>query len=317
MHRVLALRALGLGDFLTSVPALRALRAHYRDSNLVLATSEWLTPLVRLAECVDDVHATRALSPIDIESPIDVAVNLHGSGPQSIDVLEALHAEVLVTHAHRDRPEIPGTTWEPDLHEVERWCRLLREHGIAADENDLALARPPVPSPASGAVVVHPGAASRARRWPAERFASIARTLRHTGYDVVVTGTAAESSLAGEVVARAGLPSAASMAGRLSLVEMAALVADARMVLCGDTGIAHLASAYGTPSVVLFGPTPPARWGPPESGPHQVMWHGTTGDPHADVPDPGLTDISELEVTAAVHAALGRTNPVEKAGATT
>ncbi|MBY4035752.1 glycosyltransferase family 9 protein [Rhodococcus fascians] len=317
MHRVLALRALGLGDFLTSVPALRALRAHYRDSHLVLATSEWLTPLVRLADCVDDVHGTRGLSPIDIESPIDVAVNLHGRGPQSIDVLRVTDAEVLVTHAHRDRPEIPGTTWEPDLHEVERWCRLLREHGIAADAADLGLARPPVPSPASGAVIVHPGAASRARRWPAERFASIARTLRQAGYDVVVTGNAAESSLAGEVVTTAGLPSAASMAGRLSLVDMAALVADARLVLCGDTGIAHLASAYGTPSVVLFGPTPPARWGPPESGPHQVMWHGTTGDPHADVPDPGLTDISELEVTAAVHAALGRTNPVEKAGATT
>ncbi|MBY4209953.1 glycosyltransferase family 9 protein [Rhodococcus fascians] len=317
MHRVLALRALGLGDFLTSVPALRALRAHYRDSHLSLATSEWLIPLVRLADCVDDVHVTRGLSPIDVESPIDVAVNLHGCGPQSIDVLEATNADVLVTHAHPDRPKTPGTAWEPDLHEIDRWCRLLREHGIAAAPDDLALARPPVPSAASGAVVVHPGAASRARRWPAERFASIARMLRQAGHDVVVTGDASETALAAEVTTTAGLPSPASMAGRLSLVDMAALVADARVVLCGDTGIAHLASAYGTPSVVLFGPTPPARWGPPASGPHQVLWHGTTGDPHADVPHSGLTEISEFEVMAAVHAALGRRNRVEKAGATT
>ncbi|MBY4127602.1 glycosyltransferase family 9 protein [Rhodococcus fascians] len=317
MHRVLALRALGLGDFLTSVPALRALRAHYCDSHLTLATSEWLTPLVELAECVDGVIATRGLSSVDIDSPVDVAVNLHGRGPQSIDVVKATGAEVLVTHAHRDRPEIAGTTWIPDMHEVDRWCRLLREHHIAADSTDLTLARPTVPSAAPGAVVVHPGAASRARRWPPDRFASITRMVRQAGHDVVVTGNADESALAAEVVSTAGLSPAASMAGRLSLVDLAALVADARLVICGDTGMAHLASAYGTPSVVLYGPTPPARWGPPDSGPHRVLWHGTTGDPHADAPDPGLTEISELDVIDAVHTALEANVRAEKAGATT
>ncbi|MFI8567036.1 glycosyltransferase family 9 protein [Rhodococcus sp. NPDC078407] len=315
MHRVLALRALGLGDFLTAVPALRALREHYRDSHLVLATSGWLTPLVELSGCVDDVLATRDLSRIDIDTPVDVAVNLHGCGPQSIDLLAATGAEVLVTHAHRDRPGIPGSAWRPEMHEVDRWCRLLREHHIAADPTDLALVAPAERSPVPGAVIVHPGAASRARRWPAPRFAAVARRLRQAGHTVVVTGSAAETSLADEVVTSAGLPAASSMAGRLSLVDLAALVADARLVLCGDTGMAHLASAYATPSVVLFGPTPPDRWGPPASGPHRVLWRGTTGDPHADLPDPGLTDISELEVLDAVQAALRTDSRIEKAGA--
>ena len=62
----------------------------------------------------------------------------------------------------------------------------------------------------------------------------------------------------------------------------------------------HLATALGTPSVVLFGPTDPARWGPPEAGPHRVLWAGRTGDPHGDRPDPGLLTITVDEVARAV-----------------
>ncbi len=65
------------------------------------------------------------------------------------------------------------------------------------------------------------------------------------------------------------------LAGRTDLVELAAAVAAAGRVVCGDTGVAHLATALGTPSVVLFGPTSPARWGPPADRPqHRVLWAG-------------------------------------------
>jgi ADP-heptose:LPS heptosyltransferase len=67
--------------------------------------------------------------------------------------------------------------------------------------------------------------------------------------------------------------------------------------VCGDTGVAHLATALGTPSVVLFGPTAPARWGPPPDRPiHRVLWAGAEGDPHADRPDPGLLRIGVDDV---------------------
>jgi len=70
-------------------------------------------------------------------------------------------------------------------------------------------------------------------------------------------------------------------------------------VLCGDTGVAHLATAFGVPSVLLFGPTPPAEWGPPpDRAQHVVIHRGTRGDPHGGAPDPGLLAISVDDVLA-------------------
>lgn len=83
---------------------------------------------------------------------------------------------------------------------------------------------------------------------------------------------------------------------------LAAVVAAAGRIVCGDTGVAHLATALGTPSVVLFGPTPPLLWGPPADRPqHVALWSGNTGDPHARVPDAGLLAIGVEEVAAALE----------------
>ena len=71
--------------------------------------------------------------------------------------------------------------------------------------------------------------------------------------------------------------------------------------MCGDTGVAHLATALRTPSVVLFGPTSPALWGPPPDRPwHRALWAGTSGDPHGQRPDPGLLAIGVDQVTEAL-----------------
>jgi ADP-heptose:LPS heptosyltransferase len=99
------------------------------------------------------------------------------------------------------------------------------------------------------------------------------------------------------VAAQAGVPALTD----LSLVELLALVGRARLVICGDTGLAHLASNYRTPSVLLFGPVSPALWGPPAGGPHRVLWHGDgIGDPHGRQVDPALLAITEAEVLGAV-----------------
>jgi ADP-heptose:LPS heptosyltransferase len=130
---------------------------------------------------------------------------------------------------------------------------------------------PPIAPAVSGVTVVHPGAAFGARRWPAERFAAVATELTRRGEEVVITGSAAERELAARVASQAGLPSAAVLAGRTDVLQLAAVVAAARLVVTGDTGTAHLASAFRTPSVVLFGPTPPAWWGPPPGPPRRVV----------------------------------------------
>ncbi len=293
---VLALRALGLGDLLTAVPALRGLRAAYPDHRLVLAAPSPLRDLAALTGAVDDLLPTPGLGPIDwAGAPPALAVNLHGRGPQSTYALRALAPQRLLTHG----PD--GPAWEQDVHEVDRWCRLLASVGIAADPADLALEPPGVNSPEPGAVVVHPGAAFGARRWPAARYAAVVRRLAADGHRVVVTGSAAEHDLAAQV----GLDPTAVLAGRTTLTELAALVAGAALVVCGDTGTAHLATAYGTPSVVLFGPVPPRRWGPPpERAQHVALWAGRTGDTFADHPDPGLLEITPDDVLAAASGLL-------------
>ncbi len=314
---ILALRALGLGDLLTAVPAVRALRRAAPRDRLVLAAPAPLAPLAELTGAVDELLPARGLGALPRPAePPGLAVNLHGSGPESITDLLGTRPARLITHRHPGLPDVPGPPWREDLHEVDRWCRLLEWHGIPADPGDLSLPAPAEPSPAPGAVVVHPGAAYPARRWPAERFAAVARALAGTGRRVVVTGDAGERRLAEEVAGRAGLPADDVLAGHTGVAGLAAVVAGAALVVCGDTGVGHLATAFGTPSVLLFGPTPPERWGPPSGRPqHVALWAGGTGDPFAAHPDPGLLRLTEADVLAAARPLLGRTRERDKDGA--
>ncbi|HEX2159731.1 MAG TPA: glycosyltransferase family 9 protein, partial [Actinomycetes bacterium] len=143
--------------------------------------------------------------------------------------------------------------------------------------------------------------ASPSRRWPPERFAEVIRFELAQGRRVIVTGGPAETDLAHEVADRAGLPDSAVHAGQGGVLTIARLVDAADRVVCGDTGIAHLATALRTPSVVLFGPTSPALWGPPPDPPwHRPLWAGSSGDPHGQLPDPGLLAIDVDQVTTAL-----------------
>jgi ADP-heptose:LPS heptosyltransferase len=308
MGAVVVLRALGLGDFLTGVPALRALAREYDGHELLLAMPEVLHPLVAASGLEARVLPTRGLEPVPWEGPgPDLAVNLHGKGPESHWSLQRLQPRHLVAFGS-EAAGVDGPVWRPDEHEVHRWCRLVEESlGVRADPTDLLL------RPASGRrdhVVVHPGAASESRRWPADRYAAVAAHCARLGHRVVVTGGPDEVALAESVAAAAGLPADAVLAGRTDLAGLADLVARARLVVCGDTGTAHLATAFGTPSVVLFGPVSPALWGPPAQGPHTVLWHGDgSGNPHARRTDAALLAITVPEVCAAVDAHLDPRSP--------
>jgi ADP-heptose:LPS heptosyltransferase len=298
---VLVLRALGLGDFLTGVPALRAIRDAYPDHQIVLAAPPSLQPLAYLSGAVDEVVPAEPLQPVDFRSP-DVAVNLHGRGPESHRVLLATRPGRLIAFANTEIAETCGSpVWRAKEHEVDRWCRLLEESGIPADTRRLALPPPQVAPPdvARGATLIHPGAASRARCWPPERWASVARAELAAGRSVAVTAGPGEEEAARQIAREAGLGPDHVIAG--PLLEMAAAVAAARIVACADTGVAHLATAFGTPSVIVFGPTPPWLWGPPMWHPHIALWSGRCGDPLADVPDEGLMEIRAEEVIAALN----------------
>ena len=302
--RLVALRPLGLGDFLTGVPAYRALADAFPDHERILAAPESLAPLAELEGSFHRVVATMPLVPLLPElQGTDLAVDLHGRGPESHRLLLAASPRRIIAFRNEEIDESADMPdWREDEHEVDRWCRLLAENGIPVDETDLRLDAPQPGSPISGgATVIHPGAASGARRWPFERFAAVARAELERGRRVIVTGSAAEVPVAVEVVRRSGLPASALHAGRTDLLELARLVASAARVVCGDTGVAHLATAFAVPSVVLFGPVSPALWGPPENGRHLVLWAGEVGDPHASEPHPGLLAIQVEDVLAAIE----------------
>ncbi len=301
--RLVVLRALGLGDLLTGVPALRAIRAARPDYEIVLATPRHFEPLIRLADTVDRVLPAAGLEPLRWAGPPpEVAVNLHGSGPQSHRLVADLHPSELLAFHCLEAGHV-GPAWHAAEHEVQRWCRLV-EQGWSwpADPGNLRLRRPDPPDTEEPVVVVHPGAAFGARRWPPERFAAVARWAAQRGLPVRITGSRDEMGLAGTVVRRAGLEPEAAIAGRTSIHALAALVASARLVVSGDTGIAHLAFAFGTPSVTLYGPTSPALWGPPKTGPHVALWNGVASNqPFAAEPDPALLSITADEVIAAAE----------------
>jgi ADP-heptose:LPS heptosyltransferase len=297
---VLALRALGLGDLLTAVPALRALRAAHRRAELAVACPRPLHELLAEWRLADRAYDTPPLARLpEAAWRADMAVNLHGSGPESTRRLLETRPGRVVAYAHAEVHDVEGPAWRPDEHEVDRWCRLLADAGIEADPRllDLPIPAADVPGEAVGAVVLHPGAASPARRWPAERWAGVAAALHAGGRHVLFTGGHAERELCRWIAASAGLPPQRVLAGRTTLVQLAAVIGRARLLVCGDTGAAHLATALGTRSVLLFGPTSPARWGPPpRRARHAVLWSGSTGDPHAARPDPGLLRIGVRSV---------------------
>lgn len=307
--RVLVLRALGLGDLLAGVPALRALRRAYPGHELVLAAPAELAPVAAATGAVDRVLPAAAPGravPRSLDwtgPPPDVAVDLHGNGPPSHRLLSRLGPRRLLAFAHPETPEVDGPPWYAEEHERERWCRLLRAYGIDADPTDLRLPRPPGPSPAPGAVVLHPGAGAPSRCWPVERYAVVAEALRARGRRVVVTGGADEADLVARLAKRADLPDTDVFGGGLPYDRLSALVAGARAVVSGDTGIAHLAVAHATPSVTLFGPVPPSRWGPPSHPRHRALWHpGPDGDPHGHRTDPALLRITPDAVLDALDA---------------
>ncbi|HWG97994.1 MAG TPA: glycosyltransferase family 9 protein [Pilimelia sp.] len=302
---ILVLRALGVGDLATAVPALRGLRAAYPGEVLALAAPAWLAPLVRLVGGVDRLLPVPGLGVRRLPGRAPrIAVNLHGRGPQSHRLLAAAAPGRLLAFASAPAGHLDGPAWRADEHEVHRWCRLLAHYGIAADPGDLALRPPPGGGPA-GVTVLHPGAKAPQRRWPPERFAAVGRALAGAGHRVVVTGSAGERPLAQRVARLAGLPEAAVLAGRTDVGGLAALVARARLVVSGDTGVAHLATGYGTPSVTLFAGISPALWGPPADRPwHRAIWHGAgVGDAAVagpTAPHPALLSVSVDEVLAAV-----------------
>ncbi|MFP3603510.1 glycosyltransferase family 9 protein [Paraburkholderia sp. SIMBA_053] len=300
-RRIAIFRALQLGDMLCSVPALRALRAAAPQAHIALIGLRWAQSFVeRYADLVDEliVFPGAAGFPEQPETDeglpafrewmraqrFDLAIQLHGSGGIANDLLLEFGANAYAGFVQPDERPREGVfiDWPDDLPEPERYLALMSALGAETTERQLSF---PLCErdgdeyaslvaahgiEAERLVLVHPGAQLPSRRWPVERFAEVADRLAADGWQIAITGTAAEASLTGAVLGAMTAP-ALHLAGSTSLGGLAALVAHARLVVCNDTGISHIAAAVATASVVVASGSDTRRWAPLDHERHRVL----------------------------------------------
>jgi heptosyltransferase-1 len=153
--------------------------------------------------------------------------------------------------------------------------------------------------------VINPGAGWGAKRWPADRYAEVARALAERGYQVFINASAEEAEL-GNAVAAASGGSARLLA--CSIGELTSLLRRASLFVGGDTGPLHLAAALQRPCVGIYGPTDPARNGPFGTA-SRVLRHPESKRDHSrrDETEAGLMTISSEDVVAAADDLLFET----------
>lgn len=284
--KVLVARQDDMGDVLLAGPAIRAVAAHADTVTALVGprgqaaaahlpgvdeTIVWRAPWIdhhpdpvtpgdldRLSTLVRSAAPDAALVFTSFhQSPLPLALMLRLAGVPWIGATSVDYPGSLLDLRHRVDDDIP---------EAERALSLAQAAGFRlppGDDGRLAVCRP-LPDVSGlvsepGYIVVHPGASAPARRWPPERCARTVTTLTAAGYRVVVTGSSDERGLTKAVAGHA----AVDLGGRTTFTELAAVLANAGVVVAPNTGPAHLASAVGTPVVSLFSPVvPTVRWAP-------------------------------------------------------
>ncbi len=154
-----------------------------------------------------------------------------------------------------------------------------------------------------GFVIINPGAGWGAKRWPAEYYGELARSLAGQGCRVVVNAGPGEEQLADAVVLASG---GAAIGFSGSLAKLIVLTRRARLFIGGDTGPMHLAAALKVPVVAIFGPTNPARNGP--YGTRAVVLRSkssVTSHSRRERTEEGLFEISVEQVIDAAQELLG------------
>ena len=302
VRRIAVFRALQVGDMLCAVPALRALRAAAPTAEITLIGLPWAAEFAqRFRQYIDDFVPFPGAPGIpeqgtdadgldafyrDMQARrFDLALQLHGSGRLTNAIVRGLGARQVAGFYCADKPIAdPGFVpyGEHEL-EIRRLLRLVEALGAPARGEALEF-------PVSGAewkelarlrvayglrpgeyVCVHAGARLATRRWPPERFAAVADVLAMQGLRVVLTGTS-EEQLITQAVARAMHAGAINLCGQTPIGVLAALYAGARLVVCNDTGVSHIADALCVPSVVIYTGSDPQRWAPLDRERHRQVY---------------------------------------------
>ncbi len=305
-RRVLVIRPGGLGDMILLLPALRALSRTFPDARIDILCEGRNAVIPALAGFQGDIlrydgnpyRLWRRLRRNRYDTVIDteqfhhfsaVAARLTGA-PHRIGFKINPARNLLYTHL---------VNYALDAPEAVQFMRLLEPFGLreptAAVDGLLAASAEAIalPPQVSGivrsgdrwnAVAVYPAASTAYKQWPRTRFHELIVALTgELGLDVILVGGSEALPVCRELTA--GLdgrpdstPRVITTAGLTSLPQTAAILRRVRLFVGADCGLTHLAVAVGTPTVTLFGPSDPLKWGHPTS-PHQILHQGLSCSP--------------------------------------
>jgi lipopolysaccharide heptosyltransferase II len=286
-RNILIIKPGAIGDLLQMTPVIRALTSKYPSARVSLLVGSRQT--AQLFKHNERVHETllyeknekhrRLGSLLALRRQLkanryDLVINFQRSNLRTWFLASAAFpCRVLVYTKARNR----------NVHAVVNYLETLAPLGIGVDDLSLELtpgsedreyARDLLARVGAGArlplIALNPGASHRVNRWPPERFAELADRLSdRLSALVVLVGGPEDVPLADDIIARtASKP--VSLAGKASLLEMASVMEHASLLVSGDTGPLHLATAVGTRVIALFGAADPERTGPVGSG-HIVL----------------------------------------------
>ena len=322
--KFLIVRLGALGDIVHAVPAAAALRAVHPDAVidwLVDARHREFLDLVTVVDRVVVLEKGNVQGWLDVTRRLraasyDAALDLQGLLKSAVLARASGAARVLgfsIFHL-REKSARPFYSESVDAeggHVIRKNLRLLQALGV--DDSEIRFPLATFDSAAAAAVIaqangapialLNPGAAWPNKRWHTSRLGEVASFLRDVrGFAPFVLWGPGEEELARSVVEFSS--GAAAMAPATKLADVVALCRVAALMISGDTGPLHIASAVGTPLVSIFGPTDPARNGPWAPDDIVVSRYDTCGchyDRRCRQRDWCLKSVEVTEVTAAVQ----------------
>jgi ADP-heptose:LPS heptosyltransferase len=297
VRSILVIRTAYVGDVMMAVPLLKPLRERFPETRITFLTASSSAPLLDGNPCVDEVitydpfwfypsspkRAYLEFRRRMKERSFDLVIETRGDIREILLLVAPLKARQKVACA------AGGGGWMltdvvpygGPIHRVEYHLNLARHLGAKVDGVDWGVYLTDEEKRsvdctlrASGIrsrfVAVHPGSRVPLKRWPEERFAVLCDEIaRVSGMPIVLVGTSAESPIV-ERVTKAMRETPVSLAGRLSLRELAGVLARASLFICNDSGPMHIAAAMKTPVVAIFGPSKSVETGP-YGEPHRVV----------------------------------------------
>lgn len=287
VRRVLLVRLRSIGDTVLATPSLFALKRFLPQAQVDILVEDWVAPLLDNHPQVDNVMVlerggvvarTRVARELRA-AQYDVVYNLHG-GTTATFLTRATGARHRVgfknyqyARLHTQLAPSPLLLWgQAKTHSVEQQLALLGWTGVpVTDRPRTQLGISPAAAEsvnrqlaAAGLAdakiaLLHPAAAFATKRWATDNFARVAERLSERGFAPVAIAAPNEAEIINELLSGAAVK---IVALQLSLPEVTALAARAQLFVGNDSGIAHIAAAMGTPSVVIFGSSNVAHWRP-------------------------------------------------------